>query len=149
MIDASREDIGERTIELTEGRGADIILDVSGSTKTVEQAMRAAKHMARIVILSWIPESIPNLVLGSDFHGKHLELISAWMAMQFPGDFNHSDHWTPEVSYQYLLRIMGKRKLRIKEMITHRFKLEETAKAFQLADEHPEQMLGITIQMSQ
>ncbi len=145
VIDAGEEDIGTRTLELTEGRGADIVLEASGSPKAIQPAMKAAKMMARIVIMGFITKSVENLMLGGDFHAKHLELISARKTLQFPGDFNHSDHWTAEASYYYLLELMRKRKLKIKEMITHRFTLEETGEAFRLMDEHPEEILGIVI----
>lgn len=145
VIHASEGDIGAGVLELTEGRGVDIVLEASGSPEAIQPAMKAAKMMARIVIMGFIIKPVKNLMLGDDFHAKHLELISARKTLQFPGDFNHSDHWTAEASYHYLLELMRKRKLKIKELITHRFTLKETAEAFRLLDEHPEETLGIVI----
>ena len=65
LINYSREDLKERTKELTNGRGVDVVYDPVGGT-LAEQALRATAWEGRFLVIGFtagIPEVPLNLVL--------------------------------------------------------------------------------------
>lgn len=146
-INAREEDFGEKALALTDQKGMNVIFELSGTWKTLQPAMKAAAFMGKIIVSSWICSPAENLRLGDDFHFKQLELISSQIFYLVPGDVNHIKFWTDEASYNYLYDLMREGKLRMKETVSHYFKLEETDKAFELAAKPTEDFTGLLIRI--
>ena len=51
VIDASREDVAARTREVTEGRGADVVLEMSGHPAANRQGLQAIRNAGRMSLL--------------------------------------------------------------------------------------------------
>ncbi len=119
LINYSREDLKERTKELTNGRGADVVYDPVGGT-FAEQALRATAWEGRFLVIGFtagIPEVPLNLVLL-----KGCQIVGV-----FWGSFTGRE---PEKNRANTLELMdwcvsG----RIKPHISARYALEEVAQA--------------------
>lgn len=142
-LSADLKDLHERIDELTNGKGADIIIDASGSPKTFDSSFRWAAYMGRIVVLGWITRGVENLFLGDYFHFKQLEIISSQVRYQYPGDLNHVFRWTEQENYDYIFALIKEGRLRTKELITHRFRLKDVKRCFEVLDRQPQETLGI------
>jgi len=130
-LNADEEDIVGRVMALTDGRGADIIFEVSGTPRTLQTAIDSAAKAGRIVVVSWITETVQNLDLGGPFHFKKLELVSTWHATH-PGDYNHVERWTPDASYQYVQRLLQSGRLQAEPLISRRMPFAEVQEAMEL-----------------
>lgn len=141
------------TIHLLEGpketkmdEGVDVVIDAANSPRTLQEDFQACRRFGRIVFLTYLANvPIEKLYLGRDFHMKQIELISSQIYVQYPGDFQHSMRWTPTANYGYLYELLKKRKLKMRDIITHRFDLEEIGTVFEIMDQHPEDMFGVII----
>jgi len=71
-IDHTTEDVVERVAALTEGAGADVVLDAVGGP-AFAQALRAARHGARVVALANVALQ-PSLVDVRDFYPKNVTI---------------------------------------------------------------------------
>jgi NADPH2:quinone reductase len=119
LINYSREDLKERTKELTNGRGADVVYDPVGGA-FAEQALRATAWEGRFLVIGFtagIPEVPLNLVLL-----KGCQIVGV-----FWGSFTGRE---PEKNRANTLELMdwcvsG----RIKPHISARYALEEVAQA--------------------
>ena len=59
LVNSSSQDVGEATKSLTEGSGADIVIDNVGSRETVAQSISAVKKGGRIVMIGESDDTIP------------------------------------------------------------------------------------------
>lgn len=127
-LNPQQEDVSERVLSLTDGRGADIVFEVSGTPDALQAAIDSAAKAARIVVVSWVTEPIRSLDLGGSFHFKKLELVSTWHATH-PGDYNHVERWTPDASYQYVQRLLRDGRLQGEPLISCRLPFAEAGRA--------------------
>jgi D-arabinose 1-dehydrogenase-like Zn-dependent alcohol dehydrogenase len=59
MIDSSKEDVGQTVNSLTNGNGADIVIDNVGTNQTLTQALAAVHRGGRIVMIGETEDTIP------------------------------------------------------------------------------------------
>jgi len=142
-IHAEDKHIDDLIHRATGGHGADIIIDASGSSRTIHNAFKWAAFMGRIVILGWVIDPVKELFLGDYFHFKQLEIISSQVRYHYPGDVNHVRRWTEEANYQYIFDLIRNHKLSIKPLITHRFLISEAPECFRMLKERPDEVLGV------
>lgn len=111
-VDVENEDARQRIRELTDGRGADVVLDVSSyATEPVVQAIDFAR-MGGCIVLAGIKgfKPIPNFI-SDKIVMKELTIKGA-MGVTRSG-------------YASAIRLLEKRKHPVEMMHTHDFKLEE------------------------
>lgn len=117
-VDPGSADL-DRTIEEAFGpHRADVVIECVGVAATVRDAIRIARKGTRIVVAGVFEEEIPvNLGLVQD---RELELVGTLM-------YHHDD-------FPSALRLIHTGQVRIDPFITHRYPLEQTARAFATAD---------------
>jgi S-(hydroxymethyl)mycothiol dehydrogenase len=77
-VDASREDVVERVRELTDGFGADVVIEAVGRPETYEQAFYA-RDLAGTVVLVGVPTPEKQVTLPMiDVFGRGGALKSSW-----------------------------------------------------------------------
>jgi threonine dehydrogenase-like Zn-dependent dehydrogenase len=129
--------------------GVDVVIDAANSTKTLYEDFQVCRYMGRVVFLTFLADlPIEKLYLGHDFHFKQIEFISSQVGVQYPGDFQHSFRWIPMANYGYLHELLKSGKLKMKDIISHRFSIEETAKAFEIRDKFPQEVFGILLEIT-
>ena len=67
-LDPTQEDTGLRIKELTNKRGADVILETSASYPALQQAIRGIAYNGNIVVAGWYKECHGGLDLGREAH---------------------------------------------------------------------------------
>jgi threonine dehydrogenase-like Zn-dependent dehydrogenase len=111
-IDVQNEDARQRVRELTNGRGADVVLDVSSyATEPIVQAMDFAR-MGGCIVLAGVKgfKSVPDFV-SDKIVMKELTIKGAIGVTQS--------------GYASAIRLLEKRKYPVEMMHTHDFKLED------------------------
>ena len=73
-LDPSEGDVALAVRERTEGRGADVVIDVSGSYPALHQAIRSAAPNTTVVALSWYGGSAEALALSDEFHHNRISV---------------------------------------------------------------------------
>jgi threonine dehydrogenase-like Zn-dependent dehydrogenase len=77
LVDASRDDPIARVLELTNGKGADVVIVAAGLEKANEQAIKMVAKCGRIVLFSSAHPAKPVLVDPNDIHRREYRLIGA------------------------------------------------------------------------
>jgi 2-desacetyl-2-hydroxyethyl bacteriochlorophyllide A dehydrogenase len=116
----------------------DLTFELSGSPSALNDAIRLTMFSGRIIIGSWYGEKRAPIDLGGDFHRSRIKLISSQVSAIAPelnGRWDKSRRF--EVAWKALARIKPEK------WITHRFALEDAAKAYQLLDENPEDTIQV------
>jgi L-iditol 2-dehydrogenase len=120
-INAREEDVVGRILAET-GEGVDLALEVAGSPQTLAQAIQAAGPRGSVVLNGNQPKeaSFPAELMET-ITRKELGVFGTWMSYSapFPGH-----EWTESAA------ALQRGDLRVGEMITHRFPLDEVEQVF-------------------
>jgi threonine dehydrogenase-like Zn-dependent dehydrogenase len=118
-INSKEEDPVARLHELTGGRGVDVAIDSSGSPAGQNAALDAAATFGRV---AFIGESRKTEINPSDqLIRKLLTVIGAW--------------YFPIWAWPEITRFVVDHDIAVDKLITHRFPLDDAAKAFRMFDE--------------
>ncbi|WP_405164139.1 S-(hydroxymethyl)mycothiol dehydrogenase [Nocardia sp. NBC_01499] len=118
-IDASTEDVVERIRELTDGFGADVVIDAVGRPETWKQAFYG-RDLAGCVVLVGVPT--PEMTLDLPL----IELFSRGGALKssWYGDC------LPERDFPMLIGLYRQGRLPLERFVTERISLDQVEKAF-------------------
>lgn len=119
IIDVEREDPVERIKEITGGRKADLVMEVTGNPKGALTAIELVKKKGTVIL--------PGLY-GMDQHIPLALDRIVYEEVRMQGVFSHDFR-----SVLPAIRLAGSRKYPLEKMVTHRFSLEETEKAVRVA----------------
>ena len=156
------DDVLGRIEEFTDGRGADVVVESSGSPNAFLQGCAAAAGGGKIVVIGWILAAC-QFNMSDAFTPKGLELvvchsgqIGDWtierrrlQARGMSGDGRRRS-MLPKLNaplnedYMYLMNLMAQDKLKAKELISHRFPLNDLVRAWdEFIDKKPEEYVQV------
>jgi 2-desacetyl-2-hydroxyethyl bacteriochlorophyllide A dehydrogenase len=121
----------------------DLTFELSGSPSALNDAIAYTAFSGRIVIGSWYGQKRAEIDLGSSFHRSRIKLIASQVSTISPelsGRWDKSRRF--DVAWKALERIQPAK------WITHRFSIDEAAKAYQLLDEHPQETIQVVFNYS-
>jgi threonine dehydrogenase-like Zn-dependent dehydrogenase len=126
----------------TDGRGADVAIEVSGSAAALNEAVRSTAYSARVVTLGFFQGEAAGLYLGEEFHHNRIQLICSQIsnvdpALSYRWDRLRLIHTFMELQVQGLLNL--------RPTITHVVPFDQAAKAYKILDETPEQALQVVL----
>ena len=136
----------ERIKDLTNGRGADVTIEVSGSTRALHEAVRAAAYSSRVVALGFFQGEAQGLALGEEFHHNRISLVCSQISNVDPA---LSYRWDRLRLIHTIMDLQAKGSLNLRPVITHIIPFGEAAQAFQILDETPDQALQVVLDFSQ
>ncbi|HEX6384943.1 MAG TPA: zinc-binding dehydrogenase [Anaerolineae bacterium] len=137
-INAGGGNVAEQIKALTGGRGADVSLEVSGSTAALHEAIRATAYSARVVALGFFQGEARHLYLGEEFHHNRINLVCSQISGVNP---ELSYRWDRLRLAQTAMRLQAEGVLNLQPLISHTFPFDQAAEAFRLLDQQPEQAL--------
>jgi 2-desacetyl-2-hydroxyethyl bacteriochlorophyllide A dehydrogenase len=127
VVNAKAQDPVQAVLELTKGRGADVVVEAAGSEASMNQATAMLKHNGILALYSWITQPV-TLNIGR-WHDDGLQIRTT-------GLVHHTEQeraiWTP-----WALRPVVQGLVEVRSLITHEFPLEKVAEAFEVADRDP------------
>jgi 2-desacetyl-2-hydroxyethyl bacteriochlorophyllide A dehydrogenase len=136
----------EKIKVLTNGRGADVTLEASGSTQALHEAVRATAYSARVVALGFYQGQAQGLFLGEEFHHNRIGLVCSQISNVEP---SLSYRWDRIRLIHTIMDLQAKGSLNLRPVITHVIPFRNAAQAFQILDETPDQALQIVLDFSQ
>jgi L-iditol 2-dehydrogenase len=123
-VNAKQQDPVKFIKENTEGKGVDAAIELAGSKFTQVQAIDAVKKMGTVVYcgISYEDLVIPSGTLSKILRGE----------LNVKGSWNSSISPLPINEWKSSLEFMKTGKIRPNPLISHRFKLEDCQKAFNM-----------------
>ena len=76
-LDPTQVDVALAVRERTSGRGADVVIEASGSYVALQEAIRTAAPNTTVVALSWYGGTGGALALSDEFHHNRITLRSS------------------------------------------------------------------------
>lgn len=131
VINAQKEDIREKVLSLTHGRGADVVFETAGNIVTVQLTAELAKRGGKVVLVG-LP-SVTHFDFGViKILDKELDVL---------GIFRYAN------MYKGCVDLLNAGRVNLKTIITHRFSLRETEKALLFAHEHKAESIKVVINL--
>ena len=118
-INSKNSDVVPAVMDLTDGKGVNVVLDCAGFSKTVCDSVRVAKAGGKIVVVGMGADEINGLSLGT-ISAKELTLTSIFRYKNL---------------YPIAISSITSGQINIKDIISNVFKFEETAEAFRISSE--------------
>lgn len=136
----------EKIKALTNGRGADVTIEVSGSARALNEAVRATAYSARVVALGFFQGEAQGLFLGEEFHHNRISIVCSQIGNVNPA---LSHRWDRIRLIHTIMDLQVKGSLNLRPVITHVLPFTQAAQGFQLLDQTPEQALQVVLDFSQ
>jgi len=137
-VDPHTDDPGQVLRELTDGRGADITIELTNRYAGLQTALRCAAPSSRVLAMSWYTGPADGLDLGEEFHFNCPEILCVRTGVIAP----HLRHrWTPERRMQVAIQMIPR--FTLAPLLTHVIPFENAAEAYEMIDHGHEEMLQI------
>jgi threonine dehydrogenase-like Zn-dependent dehydrogenase len=140
-LDPAHVDVALAVREMTGGRGADVVIEASGSYAALQEAIRTAAPNTTVVALSWYGGTGGALALSDEFHHNRITLRSS----QVGGI-------APELSATHSLARRTEQimawfgELSLDPLLTTSIPFEAAADAYRLIDERSDEAIQVALQ---
>ena len=142
VVDFTRESAAERIKELTANRGADVSIEISGSYRALNEAIRSTAYNSRVVASGFFQGEGAGLVLGEEFHHNRIELVCS----QISGVSPRLDHrWDERRLERTVMELQAQGRIDLRPLISHVVPVAEAADAFRLLDENPAETVQVVL----
>ena len=121
-------DLPEKVRDLTEGRGADVVLEVAGGEDTFQTAWQIARPNAVVVVVAMYEE--PQALPLPDMYGKNLTFRTGGVDGRYG---------------QEIMDLTARGKLDVSFLITHRCGLDEIMDAYEIFEHKKEHVIKFAI----
>jgi threonine dehydrogenase-like Zn-dependent dehydrogenase len=136
------ESPAERIRELTDGRGADAVIEITGNYRALQESIRSVAYNSRVIVAGFFQGEASGLRLGEEFHHNRVQLIASQVG-GVPGSLGH--RWDRPRLWRTVVDLATGGELEVLPLISHELPLREVATAFALLDEHPDQALQVLL----
>lgn len=134
--------IAETVRELTDGRGADAVIEVSGAAPALNEAIRTTGYNGTVIAMSWYGGTFETLSLSGEFHHNRTRIISSQVGFVNP---MLGPLWSAErrsrIAQEYLRLFASD----FRRLITHRFPLSEAERGYRLIDQGSPEVMQVLI----
>ncbi len=137
-LNAGRDHPAEAIKDLTGGRGADVCLEVSGSTIALNEAIRAAAYSARVVAMGFFQGEAKGLVLGEEFHHNRINVVCSQISGTDP---ELQYRWNKLRLWQTAIQLQVDGLLNLRDLITHTAPFDSAADLFAQLDQNPDPIM--------
>lgn len=128
-VNVRTQDLKTAIDEATDGVGADFVMEASGSVLAVQQAVEITRMGGTISVVGLHETPVPNLDMGN-IVVRDLNLITS---IASPNAFKQT------------IRLMEKRKIDARPLISHEFGLSEAARALDVQENRPSERTKIQL----
>jgi threonine dehydrogenase-like Zn-dependent dehydrogenase len=142
VLNADDGEVAERIRALTENRGADVAIEVTGSSLALNQAVRCVAYSAKVVALGFFQGEATGLFLGEEFHHNRVNIVGSQI---FGTDPELTYRWNRLRLVQTFMRMQDDGVVDLKPIITHVIPFEEAGEAFRILDQEPENALQVVL----
>jgi alcohol dehydrogenase len=126
--------LAKQAAEWTEGKGADIAIEISGNPSALDMAINLVRFQGTVVAASWYGTKPVTLQLGGAFHRRRVRIVSSQVGHVDP---DLAPTWTRERRTAEAVHLLSK--IVWQPLITHRFRLDQAGDAYRLLDQHAEE----------
>ena len=142
-LDPNACDVGVEIKAGSPTRGADVAIEVSGHYPGLHEAIRSVRVAGTVVAAGYYQGEGTALRLGEEWHHNRVTMISSMGVWGCP----HRDHpsWDRGRVHEMATNLLAAGRLRADGFITHRISFTRASEAYELIDQHPEQVIKVAL----
>ncbi|MEN3269650.1 zinc-binding alcohol dehydrogenase [Pseudonocardia sp.] len=141
-LDPVADDVGARIKEITDGRGADVCIEISGSYRALHEAMRTCAAGGRVVAAGFYQGDGLGLRLGEEFHHNRVQLVSSQISSAPQGI---AQRWSPERMHRTVIDLIAAGELDVLPLVSHVVPVRSAPDAYALLDADPAAALQVVL----
>jgi threonine dehydrogenase-like Zn-dependent dehydrogenase len=126
--------------QVRDENGIDLAYELSGSPKSLDQALAVTGFAGRVVVGSWYGQKRVSLDLGGHFHRSRIQIISSQVSSFAP---SISGRWDKlrrfDLAWEMIHQVQPER------WITHRLPFQQAAQGYHLLDQNPEEVIQVLL----
>ena len=122
--------VAEKVRTLTQNRGADIVIEVSGAPPALNEAIRTVGISGRVIAMSWYGGTFESLNLAGEFHHNRPRIISSQVATVNP---DLGPLWDIARRQELVTGLLTQ--LELAPLFTHEFPISRAPEAYALVDQ--------------
>jgi 2-desacetyl-2-hydroxyethyl bacteriochlorophyllide A dehydrogenase len=145
VVDATTTSAAETIKQVTGGRGSDVVIELTGSSAALHEAIRSAAYAARVVVAGFGQGEATGLRLGEEFHHNRIELVSSQIA-NVPARL--APRWTTLRLERTVVDLHEQGRLELDRLVSHVLPAARVEEAFRLLDEHPDEAVQVVLDFS-
>jgi threonine dehydrogenase-like Zn-dependent dehydrogenase len=142
VLDPRDGSAAEAIKAFTDGRGADVSIEVSGFAPALHEAIRATAYSAKVVAMGFFQGEATGLFLGEEFHHNRVNVVCSQISGVAP-DLHY--RWNGLRLAQTAIRLQAEGTIDLRPIISHTFPFMEAAEAFALLDTNPADTLQVVL----
>lgn len=142
VLDARDGTSGQQIRKLTDGRGADVAIEISGSYPALHEAIRSAAVGARVVAAGFYQGDGAGLSLGDEFHHNRVNLICSQIG-GVPAAV--AGRWDQFRLNQTFLRLAADHQIDPAGLVSHVVPVSDAADAYRMLDQSPHEALQVVL----
>jgi threonine dehydrogenase-like Zn-dependent dehydrogenase len=141
-LSAQNGDLAVAVRDLTQGRGADRVIELTGAYPALHQAIRVAGVDGTVIAAGFYQGPATALALGEEFHHNRVTLISSQIG-SLPLALR--DRWSRERLYRTVIQLCAAGRLDPLPLVSHVIPASSAAEAYRLIDSAPPDLLQVIL----
>ncbi|MGC5022562.1 zinc-dependent alcohol dehydrogenase [Micromonospora sp. DT47] len=143
-VDAGAESAATVLHGATDGRGADVCLELSGAYPALHEAIRATTHAGRVVAAGFYQGQADGLGLGEEFHHNRIQLVAAQVSGPAPAP-GLAGRWTGARIAHTFMELVAEGSVDPLPLVSHVVDARAVADALALLDRGADDVLQVVL----
>ncbi len=139
-----REDLVDRIGEITDKRMADVAFEITGNQHVIPAVFRLVRPMGRVILLG-SPRGKVEVDFHDEVHTLGLQIIGARVSTHPEFETPYSP-WTADRNGKLFFDLVMAGKLRLHDLITHRYDWKDADAAFRMLAADRTQAMGVVLE---
>jgi 2-desacetyl-2-hydroxyethyl bacteriochlorophyllide A dehydrogenase len=141
------QDVKESVLEATDGRGADVVYDITGHPAVFSPALGLARRFGKLLLLgdAGRPE---EQRLTSDVITRGVQIIGSHDGYPIAQD-NEYFHWTHTNMARLFFTYLERGQMNVSDLVTHRYSPKQAAEAYEMLLTDRSKAMGVVFDWTQ
>jgi 2-desacetyl-2-hydroxyethyl bacteriochlorophyllide A dehydrogenase len=138
------DELRDEIREITRGRMADVALEITGNQHVIPSVFRLVRPMGRVILMG-SPRGKVEVDFHDEVHVMGLQIIGARVSTT-PEVETPYNPWTSDRNGELFFDLVMTGKLKLDEMITHRYAWRDAPEAYRLLADDRAQTMGVVLE---
>ena len=146
LINSAKADMNVEVKNLTEGRGADVAIELTGVPALFAPVCALARNAGTVILLS-SPHGKTEIDLYSVIHQRCITVIGLGaMGANLPTIEEPFNRFTVSYAKGHILKMIGAKQLKMKELISHRYNWKQSHEAYAMLAKDRGNAMGVILE---
>jgi L-iditol 2-dehydrogenase len=143
VLNPLKVDLVEEIEKLTQGKGADVVIEATGNAELINRALKLVGEYGRLIILG-SPRGTSEVNFYPEIHRKGIHIIGAHNRTR-PKHESYHGWWTQRDDSSLVLMLISSGRLNVRDLITAKMGFREAPEAYVKLINEKDSVLGIIL----